>query len=418
MIIRVACLLATISIITSAGLWFFVWWDDRPLARMTEELEIKNHQNALQLANRYLAKHPNDMRAGILKARALSGLNRHQDADAMFQRVALRAKRFPDDPAALRAWSTSLLHLKRWPRAIKILEALLVNAPSDPDILYSLTAARIHIRQYDLALESAQRLAKIPALSDKANVMIGTIHHDQGNRRQALVAWERVLAGNPDAKNLQIPANEFLLMVGEELLALGLPDRAAKVLERSIAQRPSAGAYAGLGKSYAQTGQLDKATNAWKQALKLDRLQPAARGELANAALRSGNQQQAVDWLLPLTTSDRLDSSHAYILQRAYAQMKQPDAARQWQKKTQSLRETENGKSTLDELLRRSSDPFWTTLLYTYQLAMQARWEEAAVLSEELRKTRPDDALVRDLSDAVKNRGKLPNLSRLIGKQY
>lgn len=257
-----AIILATIAVITGACLWGVLWWEKRPLARIAASLERNENQSALSSADRFLAGHPNDIRAGILKARALSGLNRHREADALFQRVALQANGFPDDSAALRAWSTSLLHLKQWPRAIALLENLQENHPSDPDILYSLTAARIRTKQFERALESAKQFAAVSGDTDRANVMIGTIHHDRENRQQALAAWKLVLAGNPEAENLQISAGMFLMMVGEDLLASGKPKRAAKILERSIAKRPKADTYSLLGRSYSQIGQRDRAITA------------------------------------------------------------------------------------------------------------------------------------------------------------
>ena len=417
-LVRVAIILATIAVITGACLWGVLWWEKRPLARIAASLERNENQSALNSADRFLAGHPNDIRAGILKARALSGLNRHREADALFQRVALQANGFPDDSAALRAWSTSLLHLKQWPRAIALLENLQENHPSDPDILYSLTAARIRTKQFERALESAKQFAAVSGDTDRANVMIGTIHHDRGNRQQALAAWKLVLTGNPEAENLQISAGMFLMMVGEDLLAVGKPKRAAKLLERSIAKRPEADTYSLLGSSYSQIGRRDKAITAWKHALQLEKLHSSARGELANAALQTGRPKQAVSWLLPLTTTGRLDSRSAYLLQRAYVRLKQPAAARRWRDRAKALRDFESDENTITDLLRRSSDPFWTTLLHAYQLSLQKRWEEANVLSERLLKQRPSDALVRDLSVAIRQRGKLPPLSRLTGKQY
>lgn len=416
--VRIAILLVFAAISTGMGLWGIVSWEERPLAAIAEALERKEYESALDSADRFLAEHPDDIRAGILKARALSGLNRHRQADALFERIARQANGFPDDHAALRAWADSLLHLRRWPDAIAKLENLLNSHPADPDLVYSLTAAQIRSKQYQQALVTARRLGTIPGYADKADVMIGTIHHDLGNRRLALQAWERVLAHNPEAADLQIPAGEFLTNVGGDMLALGMPQRAATVLERGIAKRPTADGLSSLGKAYAETGRSSDAVDAWKRAVRLDSFNAVARGELANVALRAGRPQEALKWLLPLTTTGRLGSRSAYLLQRAYTQLKQPESAAQWKERAAQLRRSENVKSTLDELLRRSTDPFWIRLLHAYRLAEQKRWDEVEPLLKALREQHPQNSLLLDLSEAVRNRGPLPDLSRLTGIQY
>jgi tetratricopeptide (TPR) repeat protein len=417
--VRALVLLATIVAITGLGLGIVVWWEERPLAQIAYALQRREFRDALTSADRFLADHPHDLRAGIYKARALSGLNRHRDADTVFQQVALTARRFPDDADALRAWSTSLLYLEQWDRAIALLETLLETHPSDADALFSVTAARIRARRYEAALESAARLEALPGSADRANVMIGAIHHDRGNRREALAAWEKVLAGNPDAKDLQISSDRFLLMAGDEALFLGMPRRAAAILERSVAQRPSADACTALGKAYAQSGQLKRGIGCWRQALELDSLHPGARQELANSALLAGEPQQTIDWLLPLTDRNGLlDSSGAYLLQRAYARLNQPEEMQRWRERADALRDRENVKGTLSELLQRTSDPFWTSFLLAYQSADDGKWDEAERVMEQLSAQRPKEALVQELAAAVRERGTLPPISRLTGRQF
>lgn len=417
-LLRIARLLVFVAAVTGLAIWGAVWWEERPLAAIAEDIEQKDYKSALESADSFLEEHPDDIRAGILKARALSGLNRHRQADALFERIALRADGFPDDDAALRAWAFSLLHLQRWTGAIAKFENLLKSHPSDPELHYSLTAAQIRAKQYRQALVTARRLRSIPGYADKADVMIGTIHHDLGNRRLALKAWERVLARNPEGVDLQIPAEEFLANVGGEMLVLGRPQQAVAVLERSVTKRPTAAGLATLGKACADTGRLPKAVDAWKRAVQRDQFNAVARDELANVALRRGRPREALDWLLPLTTTGNLDGSTAYLLQRAYTQLKQPDSAAEWKDRAAKLRRAENIRSTLHELLRRSTDPFWIGVVRAYQLAEQKRWDEAVPLLKELRKQQPRNSLLRDLAQAVRNRGPLPELSRLTGKQY
>lgn len=411
--------MALIVLITGSVLWGIVWWQDRPLNDIAGLLDREDFQKAIRQSDQYLARHPADTRAKILKARGLSALDRHPAADSLFQQVAMQSNGFPDDRAALRAWSTSLLHLEKWGRAISILETLSKGDPADPDILYQLTVARIRLKQYLPALESAQQLAAIAGHENEADVMIAAIHHDKGDRRSALEAWERVLSRNPQAENLQVSPAEFFTMMGDDLLELGQAVNAAAVLERALKASSSARAHALLGKAYAQTGRQEEAVRSWQAAIAIEDLNATAREELANTALRNGQPQQAVDLLLPLTTSQgTLASSAAYILQRAYTQLQQPDLAAEWRDRTNALRETEKLRGTITSMLQRSSDPFWSSYLHAYQLASERQWAGAGEIIEDLLRKKPDEPHLRDLAEAVAKRGALPSLDHLISKQY
>jgi tetratricopeptide (TPR) repeat protein len=394
-----------------------VWWQDRPLREVSRLLSREEFRRSLALSDRFLARHPDDSRAMILKARALSGLDRHSAADSLFEQVALQSNGFPDDLEALRAWATSLQHLKRWPRAISILETLSNLAPADADTLHRLTVARIHLKRYVPALDSASRLATISGHEDDANVMIAAIHHDKGDLRAALEAWERVLEHNPNAENLRVPPAEALLMVGDNLLRSGNPQRAVDALERSLRQSPSARAYVLLGQAYSQTDRPEDAIRTWQSALAIEDLNATAREELANAAIGKGKFQAAVDWMLPLTTADNLAGSSAFVLQRAYTGLQKPEEAARWRERASALREVEQLRITIQELIQNSSDPFWVGYLRAYQLAMDQNWEEAEVLIADLLLQRSEEPHLRSLAEAVRSRGELPSVDHLINER-
>ena len=409
--VRVVLAFLLVTAGTCLGVFGFLWWSDRDMRLARDYLESEEYPKALQKAERYLSRNPGDTRAMILRGRALSGMNRHEDADDAFKRVATLSGGFPNDPPALSAWADSLLHLKKWSRAESLL-ALVVKADAENrDALYKLTVARIRLRKYREALKSAEHLATVDA--DQANVIIGTVHHDMGHRRKALEAWERVLKANPQAKNLSLPANEFLTMVGEELLELGQPARAVTILQQSLAKRPSADAYRFVGRAYAELNQPNEATAAWRNAVRLDPRDLQARRELANMALLQGSPREAIDWLRPMVDLGRIDSASAYILQRAYGRLKQTDLADQWRKRTEALRLDERIQSDLNQALRDNPSPFWNRFLDAYRLARDGEWEQAKGIIDQLKQTRPGTAAVNTLSNAVNQRGPLPSLKDL-----
>lgn len=394
-----------------------VWWQDRPLREASRLLSRGDYRRSLQLSTQFLARHPDDSRAMILKARSLSALDRHPEAESLFEQVALQSNGFPDDVEALRAWATSLLQLKRWPRAVAILETLSNIAPTDAETLRRLTEACLQLKRYEPALDSAARLATIPQHADEANVMIAAIHHDKGDVRAALAAWERVLQNNPDAENLRITPAEALLMFGDNLLASGNPQRAADLLERSLHLSPSARASVLLGQAYSQTDRVEDAIRLWKSALAIEDLNPTAREELANAAIGKENFQEAVDWMLPLANAGQLAGSSAFVLQRAYIGLQKTEEAARWRERASALREAEQRRITIQEMLQNSSDPFAVEYLRAYQLAMDQNWEEAAVLIEDLLLQRPQEPHLQHLSEAVQNRTELPSVDHLINER-
>lgn len=395
-----------------------VWWQDQPLRRMSALLDASDFDQTIRTADRFLTHHPGDTRAQMLKARALSGLNRHVAADMLFRKVALECNGFPDDPAALRAWSVSLLSLQKWPRAVAVLETLHQSFPADPQVLYRLTVARIRLRHYAAALESAEQLALVKGHAEEALVMIGTIHHDRGNHRAALEAWDRILQNNPDANGLQISADEFLAMVGEVLLEVGYPERAVRTLEQSIRIHSDADALALLGKAYSQTSQPEDAEHAWQEALRRDDTNLTAREELSNLALRNGEPQQAIDLMQPVIAASDMTSSSAYLLQRAHAQLNDERQTEFWKDRTNELRENEKVRSTISELIRNTSDSYWSGCLHAYDLALRHHWIDAQSLVSDLLLQHPDEPFLQRLATSIEHRGPLPPLDELSNEQF
>lgn len=409
---RIFVLLGAALLLTAGAVWLGMWWQDRPLANIAAALNDGEPKQALAAADSYLADHPRDTRAQILKARALSRLERHREADELFKQVAMRSNGFPDDPAALRDWSISLLQLKLWLRVIPMLETLVESNPDDAELLYRLTVSRMRVRQYDAALESAGRLAKIAGHEQSADLLIGTIHHDRGNRRLALERWERLIKSNPRAKGLTVTPGHFFAMIGEEYLELGRPNDTIAVIERVQFKDRSAQHHLLLGNACSQVGRPAEAVRSWKAVLESDRLNPEARENLANDALRRGDAKRAVEWLQPLVTGTQPRSRTTYILERAYGKLKDTARATYWKEQTTRLREEESRRATAKRRLRDSRDPYRAAVLRVNELAEERRFEEAESLVEGLRQQQPANAYLQKLEQALRKRGPLPPLPR------
>ncbi len=207
-------------------------------------------------------------------------------------------------------------------------------------------------------------------------------------------------------------------MVGEELLDLGFPERATEALEESVKTYPLARTYTHLGRAYSQTNRQDEASQAWLDALRCDGMNVAAREELANEALRNRRPEGAVELMLPLTASTRMNSSSAYVLQRAYSQMKQPESTERWRARAEALREAEKKRNQITEMLRKSTDPFWSGFLHAYDLADQKQWASAEKIVNDLLLQHPDVSQLRRLAESIRQRSELPALNGLTEKQY
>src|SRR5262245_18596118 len=92
----IVAMLATAALIVVATVWF----QDRPLTEADGELRAGRPTAALSAVEMFLQRHPADPRALQLKARALTGLQKWEDAIAIFSETG------GSDAESLRAWAT------------------------------------------------------------------------------------------------------------------------------------------------------------------------------------------------------------------------------------------------------------------------------------------------------------------------
>ncbi|MBI5758348.1 MAG: tetratricopeptide repeat protein [Planctomycetales bacterium] len=385
----------------------WVWWEDRPL-RLAEAALLRNDsREALRLANAYLAGDSQNGRAQGLKARALVGLNRWDEAIQIFSRHG--AASFEE----LHALAQALLHLHHWSEALPVLDDLLKRQPKHADVLHEITACRSFLGRHDEALRSAQQLAELPGFEARGFVQLGTLHQAQRNRQSAVEAWSRVLTFVPDATNLQIPPHEFFLAYGGALLDNGQPREAIPVLERSVKSQDNAEAHTRLAEALTQLGDADRSLVEWKRVVELDPPNRLARETLAQLALEQGEATQAFDWLRPLAVTSGLPSTTTYLLQRIHLLLGHADEAALWQQRTDDARRREKLTSSVNQVLREAPLSFWARAVRAYRFAEQGNWIEADHLTQSLAREAPQEPFVRELSVAVGKRGPLPSLELL-----
>jgi len=193
-------------------IWGVLWWNDRPFAAIELHLQDEEFDRALTSIDEYRREQGSSTRLIVLRARALTGLGRWQEAAQIFERVG------PDNARAHRAFANALLHLEQWSAAEGVLQVLLEMTGDEKDALHELTVCRIKLGRGDEALESAHRLAAISGNAGRGNVLLGKIHETQNNTRLTIKFWKRVLEIHPDAEGLQVSPGKFTAMYGSALL--------------------------------------------------------------------------------------------------------------------------------------------------------------------------------------------------------
>lgn len=399
--------LGIVLLLAIGGIWGTLWWQDRPIRTAAHHIEKGNFQAAYQLLSDFLQQHPNDERALALKARILVQIGQPQQAIKLFERVGA------SDPKDMHAWAQAYLRLEQWTAALPMLEFVKKSGIDRADVLHELAACRMKLGDAERALEDAKEFAQQPGCEVRGQLLIGTIHQQRGNLRQAASAWSQVLKLSPELRDVQIPPAEFLLEYGRVLLALGEPALAETYISRNLEMQSSPGALVSLGEAQFQLGKSIEAKKSFEEAMQGDSYSVAARKGLANLSLAAGDFQKTIDLLLPLEKSGVLTSEIAFLLQRSYARLKDEAAAKRWQEKTEQLRQEENVKAAADQILRDTPDSDWATVIRAYKYANQGNWTEAETLLKSLGESSQTQPFIRGLTSAVKSRGRLPSLQGL-----
>lgn len=388
-----------------------VWWSDRPLAEAEASLKRGDVKYAHYLLSNYLDEHPAHQRATALMARVYVALGDPDQALTLFdQSGAATTEDF-------RAWARAYMMTEQWSMAVPLLEFVEQNAPEDAEVLYELTACRVRLGMFEEALESAQRLARLPGQEARGHMFVGAILRDLGKEEEAAIAFETVLKYDPKAENLQAPAAEFFLQYGQTLLRMGKPEEALEPLKRSAAAKETPEVLFELGNAALRLQRVEDAKVAWERALELDERHLASREALARAALQQSQPQEALDWLSPLAEKDATLES-AYLRQRAYTLLGNDEEARQWQESAAELRKKQELDSEVTNLLIDAPHSFWARVIRAHRFAEQGNWRQAELMTQALIQEAPAEPFVIELTNAVHRRGELPSMESLPVTHY
>ncbi len=403
---------AVIVSLTGGVIWAYFWWDERPIQQMETLLQQRQDAAALALANSYLRDHPGHGQAQELKGRALVGSKRWSEASQLFEWVGVVT------PAGERAWSLALLHQQRWGEAQPLLTHLHQRSPQDAEVLHELISCNGKLGNLDEAILQAEQLVEVPGQEARGFLLLGTLHNNRLNRKQAIQAWQRVLQVNADASGLQVSADEFLLAFGRASLQEGQPQEAISLFERSLAIRATAEAQTYLGEAFEQLGDSERAVTAWTRAIEMDSLSVKAREGMARAALLQQASAKALEWLRPVLSQPDLASSTAYLAQRAYALAGDNSEAASWEKRVEQLRHQEQRRDLIETGIQRSPQSFWSRAVLAHRFAREGNAVQAAQIVMMLLKDAPDEPFLRELARHLERGTPLPSLDLIPLKQY
>jgi tetratricopeptide (TPR) repeat protein len=395
-------LLAAMAVVTGA-----TWWQEGALREAESALEQKDPKRAIALVSYFLETHEGHDRALAVKARALCELGEADQALEIYDRVGAATT---ED---VRSWARAYMLRSQWSRALPLIQLVVTREPAQADPLYELTTCRLRLGLLDEALESARQLAALPGQEARGEVILAVIYNDLGNLEESIASYARATEISPDGSAFPMPADEVFFQYGDVLLKAGKPEEAERILEKCLANRPSAAAYLALGDAHLQSGRADQARHAWEMSLRLDNRNAPAREALANAALLQGDAETGLELLAPVVEANQARHSTAYLLQRLHAFLKHHEEADRWRARAAELRAAESHANTIEEMLVRSPHTFWAKVVRAHRFASQGEWEQAADSIAGLDEQAPQEPFVAELKAAIENKGELPSLDRL-----
>ena len=288
---------------------------------------------ALHFARTHLASRLYSRSANRIAALSLSKLGQVDEAETHYAKLGSLDR----DDRHVRA--LALVQSNRRESAIAAYNELLADSPDDILALRRLAAVQISEKLWADALKTAERLIAIPDGRVIGHTLAGVVHHDRLDPDSAVVAFDRVLALDPEAKGMPLnPRAMFWADYGQDLLAVGRTIDAKKVLHQGLREGTNARIADLLGVAYYQLGANEEAEQYWKEAL---RLQPN-RGEtlwrIGRLELQRGKPADALEPLKRAVELEPKSVGPAYSLSLAYRRLGRIDEAEVLRKRADQLR--------------------------------------------------------------------------------
>jgi tetratricopeptide (TPR) repeat protein len=277
----------------------------------------------LQHALDHLERRPWSREAALLVARCLSRLDYADQAEPYFK----RAGRLELSDAQLRAYG--LARGAHPERAIQAYHEILESWPDNVTALRRLAAVQLAQNNMNELLSLADRLIEIPKGAVIGYTLRAVVFHNESNPQRAIECFERVLALDPELREMPLSRRLFWSHFSDDLIADGRIDDARGALIKALANAPDSDLMSRLGRIYFLQGALDEAERCFWQAAEWDPSDYKPHFDLSKIALQRQQREEALTHLNHAKTLAPEEYGVLYSLASVYRQLgRLADAAR------------------------------------------------------------------------------------------
>ena len=163
------------------------------LAQAALSLDLRDHAHALMATGRLLKLKPWHNRGVMLRAKALTGLERTDEAIKLLSAASARQ---PKNAELRLALGRVLLDAHRIEQAISEFERLLKAVPNDPDLLFTVGLLSLEIKRHDATSRYLGRLLATGKRDDDAHYYLGRLAQQRRDWNTALEHYGQVRDGN------------------------------------------------------------------------------------------------------------------------------------------------------------------------------------------------------------------------------
>ncbi|HKI20005.1 MAG TPA: tetratricopeptide repeat protein [Isosphaeraceae bacterium] len=287
---------------------------------------------ALRLAQGYLARRPTNRRAALLAARCLSRLGQPDQAETHYR----KAGHLDFEDQHIRAFGL-VVNNRREP-AIQAYREILERRPDDVLALSRMAGVLISESRWDDALETSERLIKIPDGAVIDHTLAGVVNHNKRDSELAVFAFSRVLELDPDLKKMPLkPRSMFWTEFSHNLIEVGRGNEARRYLHRALAEGNDAKVADLLGQSYYLEGALDDAEQCWRLALQWDPDRFGTWWRIGKLELQRGRPAEAIEALLRAAALEPKAGGPLYSLALAYRRLGRREESDRFMEKLKHL---------------------------------------------------------------------------------
>jgi tetratricopeptide (TPR) repeat protein len=314
----------------------FVWSELNPAALRDAEAAYRRNsvELALTRARDHLASRPSSRAAALIAARCLSRLDRPDQAEPFYQ----KAGRLSLEDQHGRA--LALVRGNSRKQAILAFQEILARSPDDVLALRRLAAVQISESLWSDAIATAARLIEIPEGAVIGHTLAGVVHHNTESPEQSVAEFGRVLELDPKLERMPLtPRTMFWVYFGQDLLTIGRPAEARRLLDRAMNEEGGNPKIADLlGQSHYQQGAVDDAERCWRLALEWDRNRAETWWRIGRIELQRGQIEEAISSLRRANELEPTAVGPVYGLSMAYRRLGKKEEADRLQAEADRLR--------------------------------------------------------------------------------